>query len=752
MPRPDRSFDWHRVAEFGNDGDVVDSRARIRWLLIGFFGMAALVAVQLAVLEWRDGARYRQIASQPIARHHHTPGLRGRILARDGTVLAEDQRVVALAMHYRYLEHEPNPTWLRRTARLRLSAEERRDSQRLAQAELDVRKEREALQAELARLCGISLDEWQHRTARIEARVSALAERVNQHHQARHAAAHRGESIEPQALQSTGPWWRRAWSLVVDALRGEAEVRPPERITVVEELDYHVLVEDLPLAIVSEIESHPDRYPGVRIVEQPVRHYPAGELAAHLIGHLGAPVAGDDVAGASDYAADQRVGRMGAELQYESLLRGRPGESVERTDRSGQLVSTSLIREPEVGRDIVLSIDRHLQQTAETLLDQALERRLPSDDGESYQQAGGAIVALDVRTGEILAAASAPRFDPNWFASSGDADRLVGVLSDPDDPLYDRATRMTIPPGSVYKIVSAVALLEAGGLDPQAAFDCQGYLRQPDRLRCALYARQGIGHGDTDLASALAESCNVYFFHHAAEMGPAALVDWSLRLGFGQATGVDLPEESSGVVPTPANIRTLEDHTWRTADTQSLAIGQGSLTVTPLQVARLMAAVANDGFLVTPRLLSHLALPRDADALQSDSSEPTEGSLPRRVASLSAATLAAVREGLERAVADPEGTAHAGAYLADLPWAGKTGTAETGGERNDHAWIAGYAPLERPRVAFVVALQHAGGGGAVAGPVARRLVQRLDELGHLTRRRTAPLATGTPVEYDRQRR
>ena len=177
------------------------------------------------------------------------------------------------------------------------------------------------------------------------------------------------------------------------------------------------------------------------------------------------------------------------------------------------------------------------------------------------------------------------------------------MLSDPARPLMDRACRMAIAPGSVFKIVTAAALLESGGVDPDVPFFCQGYLNRPEQQRCAIFVKQGIGHGETTLADALCVSCNVYFFHHAGRVGPDPLVDWAERFGFGRATGVDLPGEATGVAPNPENIERLEHHRWTIADTQALAVGQGSLTVTPLQIACLMAAVAGEGNLVRPHVV-----------------------------------------------------------------------------------------------------------------------------------------------------
>ncbi len=297
---------------------------------------------------------------------------------------------------------------------------------------------------------------------------------------------------------------------------------------------------------------------------------------------------------------------------------------------------------------------------------------------------------------------------------------------------------MAIAPGSVFKIVTALAILQSSSIDPEAPFLCRGYLYQPDSWRCALYRRQGIGHGDVTLAGALAQSCNVYFLHHALQIGAGPLVDWAERLGIGSPTGIDLPDESTGTLPAPQSIAALENHPWRKTDTLALSIGQGSLQVTPMQVARLLAAVANGGSLVTPHLVSGLALPQLADGQSTAeldrSDDPIRVPPPAPIPDLRPATLAALREGLRRAVADPEGTAHPGLWMEAIPTAGKTGTAETDDDAGDHAWFAGFVPIDHPKIVLVVALEHAGNADEAAVPVAKRIVLRLQQLGYLNTR------------------
>ena len=304
--------------------------------------------------------------------------------------------------------------------------------------------------------------------------------------------------------------------------------------------------------------------------------------------------------------------------------------------------------------------------------------------------------------------------------SSGDANELAALMSDRAKPLFDRTSRMAIPPGSAFKTLTALALLESATVQPQTPFSCRGYLHDPDRQRCELFVRQGIGHGNVTLPDALAVSCNVYFFHFAGLMGPRPLFDWAERFGFGRPTGVDLPGEASGTLPCPENIRQLEGHAWRTADTQAMAVGQSSLRVTPLQMVRMIAAVGNGGWLLTPRV----------ERGQGAEGRGTRGEGRERVA-VSQRALREVREGLKRVVADPKGPAHDTVYLESTAIAGKTGTAETGEDRASHAWFIGYAPADEPKVAFVVVLEHAGDAATTAGPVAKRLVRRMEELGIL---------------------
>ena len=740
MPRPDRHFDWHRVPPSADDAAVIDSRARLSVWPVAVAILLALIWLRMAWLERRDGAAYRELADRPLEHRELLPAPRGRILTRDGTVLAQDEQRLALAVSYRWLEEPPQETWLRRQAKARLSATARRDARRVVREIAQLRDERTRLHAELAALCGQDAAAWRAGVARVQSRVEAIRRNVNA---ARRRAYLAGSDASPttgdappaERATGAGDWLRRL-------LVPPDDRRPPSEIAVAEELEHHTVYEGLSLEAAAAIEASPDAYPGARVVQMPHRRYPQGTLAANLIGHLGrAPDdRSNDVASAPMAAP---VGVMGIERQLEGRLRGRWGEDVEVVDRAGHVLASFRRAEPVRGRDVVLSINAQLQATCEQLVERALARRGTTAAG-STTHGGGAIVVLEAHSGAILAAASGPTFSPEGF-THGERTAVAAALNDPDRPLVDRTCRMALPPGSVFKVLSAVALLESGEVRPQTALACQGYWRQPDELRCAAYRRHGRGHGEVDLAGALACSCNVYFFEHAAQSGAGPLVDWAERFGFGRPTGIDLPDEATGRLPRidPTSDETNPGRAQTAA--QLLAIGQGELTATPLQVARCLAAIANGGQLVTPYVVSTLGLDESAphDRGQSagapdEARQPLDGEFPelagrapRKIAGLDARHLAAVREGLERVVDDPDGTAYDSLGDSQLAIAGKTGTAQAGEGVADHAWFAGYAPADAPRVVVVVALEHAGEASVAAGPVARLVFERLAELGYL---------------------
>lgn len=658
------------------------------------------------------------------------PARNGRILGADGTVLAGDIDRYDLQVHYRLIERPADERWLRSEARRKLSAAERKKPERVAAEQQRIVERVQQQWEKLSSLTGTSPDRLEEMRQAVQQRVARIRAEVQRRRELK-------SSPVPEAQlagSSAGSLWQR--------LREELTMPPSRSLEsepLVEEVGFHTVATDVGEDIRAEIEAHPERYPGVRIAVQSRRTYPRGELAGHLIGYR-TPLTPDEIRMSEKEGAPaarrlgDTAGRSGLELKYDDHLRGVSGLRRVVRNRRGDVVFSEVMKEARHGQDLVLTLDLEIQQRAEALLDQALSTVTPagtvddqSTDGRESQPTcpqGGCLIAIDVHSGAILAAASAPRFNLNLLVNP-DTRRWNELLEDPRKPLFSRATHMALAPGSVFKPVVAVAGLETGAINPDLPVTCRGYLDRSDQHRCLIYRHYRTGHGPIRLADALCQSCNVYFYTAARAMGPQPLVDWARRFGIGEPTGVDLPAEQSGHLPSPDELRQGVRRRWYPGDTLGLSIGQADLLVTPLQMVRAIAAIANDGQLVTPHLASGAGPTqlRDAASLPPGLMAPE----PRPIAGLHTESLAHVREGMDRVVNHPTGTAFKTVHLSDVRIAGKTGTAESNGV--DHAWFAGYVPADQPRIAFVVVLEHGGSGGKAAGPVARELVTCLKTMG-----------------------
>ncbi|MBT4866467.1 MAG: hypothetical protein HON53_15290 [Planctomycetaceae bacterium] len=740
----------------------VDGNPNIRLVWLGAAFILPLLAVVPRLMQVQDALqasildRYEQTTETTEA----IPSRDGRILSSDGRVLAYDVERYDIHAHYRWVEQPADKDWLRHRALSQLSRSDRRDRPRVVREEKNVQGQRDAVWTRLAQLADIPTDELQASRRQIQERIERIIDRVEQRRsRLRTEETDTTTTAEPDAGDG---WWQSVGSAITSTLTTPPRRGATEPVIIKEELQYHPLLEDVHRDVAAEVAAHPELYPGLRIRVSTRRVYPAHDVAAHLIGSR-LPIGDAELKSRQeqfsdgdplDYRPGDRTGKTGVEREYNPYLRGLRGERKIITNRRGEVIDTQFVRRPHVGRDVVLTLHLPLQERLEYILDEAIRPPSASAEtettdaetvaatpaGRAAAGRGGAIVAIDVHTGEVLAAVSAPRFDLNLLVSTN-PDRWREAISDPRRPFFARSTQMTLPPGSIFKALTSIALMESGRFDPDEKMFCQGFLDNPNRFRCYIYRNGGNGHGDTDLTDTITRSCNVYFFNAARKVGPEPIVDWARRFGFGQPTGIDVPGEKSGNLPAPPDMRvgsthadaSKKQHPWYPGDTLGLAIGQTRLTVTPMQVARMMAAIANGGYLVTP----HVARDFGPSFGDGERSQFPSAPQPQRIKGLTEASLARVREGLEKVVADPRGTGYKRVRMQQIAIAGKTGTAEAGGSKGDHAWFAGYVPAQKPRVAFVVVLEHAGSGGRVAGPVARQLVEAMLELGVLQPAQTA---------------
>lgn len=469
------------------------------------------------------------------------------------------------------------------------------------------------------------------------------------------------------------------------------------------------LWKDLPPETLAAFVERGDVCPGADLLVTPVRQYPRGALAAHVLGFCGKsePVAEAEAETFSYYQPDL-VGKQGVERGFDADLRGAPGGRLIRVNPAGLKVAEVGHHPPERGNRLVLTLDSRIQRIVEDAL-----RHAPLSAG---QQLRGAAVVLDPRSGEILALASQPSFDPNLFNPATPVSQIQALLQQPDNPLLNRAIGARYAPGSTFKPVTLLAGLEAGTTRLTDTVVCSGGLQIGNR-HFGCWNRQG--HGRVDALTAMAASCDVWFYQVGQRTGADTVAQMARAFGLGEATGLDYSRDAAGLVPTPAWKRERHGERWWDGDTAQLAIGQSFLLTTPLQMANVAAMLANGGTRWRPHVLKRITT-SDGVVLHAQT--------PQVVSRLSVRpeNLDAVRQTLLAAVQSPAGTARRAA-VRGLSVAGKTGTAEhdTPRGRINRAWFIGFAPYDQPTLALAVLIEEGQSGGATAAPVAGEIFARV---------------------------
>jgi penicillin-binding protein 2 len=456
------------------------------------------------------------------------------------------------------------------------------------------------------------------------------------------------------------------------------------------------------------------RFPAVHIVATPTRHYPHGELYTHVLGYVGR-IDEKELAEAdpSNYAATTHYGKVGVERAYEGELHGRVGYQQVEVNAQGRSLRVLERTPPVPGKDLYLSIDSTLQRTA----------------WEALGSFRGAIVAVEPLTGRVLALVSKPSYDPNLFVNGISSTDYRALLEDPDRPLYNRAIQAQYPPGSTVKPMVGIAGLAAGVRTGDTRTFCPGFYRLPGQSHQYRDWKR-TGHGSLGLHEAIAQSCDVYFYQLARDLGIDRLNAAMTLFGFGRATGIDLPNESPGLMPSRHWKETRRKEPWYPGETLIAGIGQGYWLATPLQLAHATVALSRQGYRRAPRVVGQIEDPVSLVATE------VFGDEERILAELPAQHWSAIASAMHAVVQGPTGTARRTSVGAPYTYAGKTGTAQVVGiaqgarydaariaERHqDHGLFVAWAPLEDPVIALAVIVENGGSGSGAAAPVARRLL------------------------------
>lgn len=474
-----------------------------------------------------------------------------------------------------------------------------------------------------------------------------------------------------------------------------------------------ILLKDVSRDLVARVAAKRFELPGIVITVSPARDYVYGELAAHALGYIREIT--DRQLERPEYAGYQMrdlIGQYGIERIWERYLQGRRGVQAVVVNAVGTTISQAWFDPDKAGHNITLTLDVDVQRAAD----------------DALKDKAGAIAALDPQSGEILALASAPRFDPNVFAGEMRPQDWAELISGKANRLNNRAVQGAYPPGSVFKIFMAAAALSEGIIARNDAVNCPGHLFVGNRrFRC----HKKAGHGAVNFFSGMVQSCDVYFYTLGNRLGVDRIHDYALRFGLGKPTGLRLVEENPGLIPSSEwkrrSFRNPEQQKWYPGETPSVAIGQGAVTTTPLQIARAMAAVANGGLLFKPFLVKKIEA-----ADRSFIDDTFEPEIAAKV-DIAPQVMEAVRETLVGVVNDARGTGKRAQLSADLGVraGGKTGTAQVVGlehgsrskEHMDHAWYVGFAPAEKAEIVVAALVENGGSGGVAAAPLVKKVME-----------------------------
>ena len=475
----------------------------------------------------------------------------------------------------------------------------------------------------------------------------------------------------------------------------------------------------------AELSEKSANFAGITLVEDSIRTYTSGSLASHIIGYIG-NINQDEYKGLKDrYDSDDIIGRTGVESLFEDYLKGEDGEKQIDMAVDGTITAEYVTQEAKAGSSVVLTIDANLQRVTEETLKNNIQKIASGGFTNTYDTKAGSAVVIKIDTGEILAMASYPNFEPEKFVGGISKTDWNSYRDNESKPLLNRTIQSAYAPGSIFKMVTAVAGLETGAVTIQEKINDTGVYPIYHNPVCWYYTKYRRGHGYLNVSGAIKNSCNYYFYEVGNRIGIDTLAKFAKYFGLGSKTGVELPSESAGTLASREAKAKITDEEWQLGETVSAAIGQSYNSFTPLQIAKYISTLVNKGKEVNPTIIKTI--------LNSDGTEETKENIRKfsnsqlgiteeensETLEIKSENLTAILEGMRSVTGETGGTAYAVFRNFNIEVGGKTGSAQAGNTVN--AWFAGFAPFDNPEIAVVVMVE-SGSQGAYTAEVARDIM------------------------------
>lgn len=484
--------------------------------------------------------------------------------------------------------------------------------------------------------------------------------------------------------------------------------------------------------IVAQISERNSDFPGISIKTSASRTYLTGNLAAHVIGYTGKIKEEEYNAKKDIYDMDDIVGKTGIEYLFEEQLRGEDGEKQVEMSVDGTITGEYVSKNAIAGSDIVLTIDSNLQRVTQDALENCINKIKSGGFAQTYDAQGGAAVVMNVNTGEVLATASYPTYEPQWFVGGISQENWAYLRDDQRHPQLNKAIQSSYAPGSIFKMVTAIAGLESGAITSKEKINDTGIYTKyksatKDGFKCWYYTSYHRGHGYLNVTQALQHSCNYFFYETGDRIGIDTLSKYALHFGLGKKTGIELPSEKAGDVASRETYSKIRPgKTIGPGDVLNASIGQGDNNFTPMQIAKYISSIANGGTVVRPTIIKSVLNSDGTEVPKEEIKKYTNEKLGIEETddgiNISAENINIAREGMRMAASEAGGTAYNVFKKFNIEVAGKTGSAEAGQDQNGNdlvnAWFVCFAPFDKPEVAVVVMIEN-GGHGNYAAEVAR---------------------------------